>query len=424
MTPEPSWKIWQKISFRFFFLFLGISTFMGWNLIFFFAVAIFFKSPSFDFGKIFNFLTKPFSWLDKHIYHTGYDPKIHLGVPGDNHFGIIFYFTLLAAVIIATAVWSILDKHRPNYNKLFYWFNIYLRYVLAMIMFGYGIDKFIPIQMSYPSAVDLLTPLGEQGRFSVLWNFMGLSPGFMMFTGACEIIGSLLLFSGRTALAGSLFLLTILCNVVAFNFFYNIPVKLFSSLLLTYVLFLLAPYFYKLVQLFFYRKQVAFAETGYKFLANWKKYLLRLIMILVPFFILLFTTLGVIRRYNKNQVNARRQKIYEVVSFISKDTLPPLLTDTLRWKRFLFAYTDYAIIYNMNDKQSWYKCDADSIKKTFTLLDDADKSVKHIFHYAHPQQDQLMLTGEWKGNNVSILMKSIPIDSMPLNKEKMVLIQE
>ena len=424
MTPDTTWKVRQKIAFRFSFLFLGISTIVPWHLIIYFAKSIFVKNRDYDFAHIYTFLSKPLYWLDKYIFHTGYDPKIHLALPGDNRYGVVFYLALFVVTIIGTIAWSILDKNRSDYHKLSYWFNVYLRYVLAMVLFGYGMDKLIPIQMAYPSVVDLLTPLGEQNKFSVLWNFMGISPGFQMFTGTCEILGSLLLLSRRTTLAGYLLLLIVLINVVAFNFFYNVPVKLFSSLLLVYLLYLISPFFYLLTQIFFYKRSVLFTDHYYGFEANRKRYALLLIMIIFPFCVFLFTTIGDVRRYNKDLVNAKREKLYEVVSFISKDTLPPLITDTIRWKRLLFAYTNSVVVCNMKDEKIWYTCDEDSVNKTFTLRDDGDTSAKFVFHYVYPTKDQLNLTGRWKGNDVTILMKSMPIDSMALKKEKIVLIQD
>ena len=93
--------------------------------------------------------------------------------------------------------------------------------------------------MSPPQWCMLTTPYGELNRFNVLWNFMGMSPGYMMFTGTIEIVGGLLLFFPRTAVAGYLLVIAVLSNVVALNWFYNVPVKVFSALLLLYALFLL-----------------------------------------------------------------------------------------------------------------------------------------------------------------------------------------
>jgi hypothetical protein len=412
------WKSWQKIIFRFFFLFLLQTSCLCWDLIVYFTLAIFRKSSPYQFGDIFHPMLKPLHWFDKHIFHTGYDPKIHDPWPGDSHMGVVFYLTALLFAIVLTACWSIYDKKRTSYNKLFYWFNLYLRYTLALTMFGYGIDKLIPVQMSYPGPVALLTPMGQNNLFNVLWQFMGVSRGFMIFSGACEIIGSFLLFSRRTAVFGYLILCTILCNVVAFNFFYNVPVKLFSSQLLIYTLFLLVPYALKLFQFFFYEQPVALTQNSFLFHTRWKRYVIWVLLIVIPVLIDFCVTVVDYRRYERDQTDAKHHRIYEVGAFIAKDTLPPLLTDTLRWKYFVFDYDKYAVIFDMKDNKDWYECDIDSMKKVFTLHDNPDTTTWHVFHYAYPSKDSLLLTGKWKNRDVTIMMKSTPIDSMPLNKEK------
>ena len=395
-----------------------------WDLLIYIASFIDPSSEPYPIDKAFRPFVKSLHWLDKKLFHIGYDPALHGGFPGDNHFGVVFYLTILLLVFTCTIIWTIADRKRLSYDKLFYWFNVYLRYVLAVTIFGYGIDKLIPVQMPYPGTVELLTPLGEQGRFNVLWNFMGVSPGFMIFAGSCEIIGSLLLLYRRTYLFGALFTCTILTNVVAFNWFYNVPVKLFSLQLLLYDIYLVVPYI-SVLWLFFFRGQPANPGLkSYGLQTKWKKNVLRYNLIIIPLVICIFSTIGVYNRYKEQQEERRRNKIYEVTSFVAGDSLPPLLTDTLRWRRFVQNYKDYVIIYNMQDKTDWYQCDIDSIKKTFTLHDNPNKSTWHLFHYEYPARDQLLLTGKWKGQDVVIRMKSVPLDSMYLNKEKIRLIQE
>jgi hypothetical protein len=419
IIPVPSWKSWQKFVFRFLFLFLGFFL-LNYELVFVSFHFNFFDSLS----KIYATAAQPLSWLDNHLYHTGYNHRLHQAVPGDNHFGIVFYFTLVILIILVVIVWSIVDRQRLQYNKLYYWFRLYIRYMVALIMFGYGIDKLIPVQMSYPDITDLLAPLGEQSRFSILWNFVGSSPGYEVFTGICEVTGSLLLIFRRTYIFGSLFMCTILCNVVALNIFYNIPVKLYSSLLLISILFLLAPSISKLVQFFFGGRAVSLAEYQYKFKQSWKNHLIVALGICIPVLSFLNDTFHVNNRYHQYENNRKREKLYDVTYFITKDTLSPLLTDTLRWRRFAFANKNSAVIYNMLDKAGYYTCDTDSVNHTYTLHDNPDTSTWHVFHYSYPGKSILQLSGTWKGSEVKISMKEVPTDSMNLNKERIQFVRD
>jgi hypothetical protein len=75
----------------------------------------------------------------------------------------------------------------------------------------------------------------------LLWAFMGASPAYEKFGGWAELVPGLLLLFRRTSTAGALIAVAVMGNVVALNFCYDVPVKLFSSHLLLMALFLLIP---------------------------------------------------------------------------------------------------------------------------------------------------------------------------------------
>jgi hypothetical protein len=415
------WTMGQKIAFRFAFLFLGLTTIINWDLVtYFFFAAIHVK---FSLDIVFSWLVRPFAWLDAHLFHTGYDPKIHDGWPQDNHFATVFYLSLALISAIAAIVWTMADKRSRDCNKLLFWFNLYLRYILAITIIGYGVDKVIPVQMPWPTSAAMLSNYGDQSRFDVLWRFMGMSPGYMILTGGLEVIAGLLLFYRRSLLVGYLLLLAILVNVVALNWFYNIPVKMYSAQLLVYNLYLLAPYGNMLIQFFFFGKVVPAPPSHYSFGSKWKRRALTGALIVFPFLLCLFGAIADYERYVKDSRNRKNEKVYNVTSFVAGDTLPPLMTDTLRWKRLLM-YGGRAIVCNMSDGQDRYTCDVDSVNGTYTFHANPDSTNRHLFHFSYPEKDQLQLSGEWKGKAIRVTMKLLPLDSIPLNREKVTLIQE
>jgi hypothetical protein len=375
-------------------------------------------------SKVYLPVSKPLLWLDKHIYHIGYDPNLHQPLPGDNHFGIVFYITVFIICLTIITVWSRIDRHKANYVHLDYRFRIFIRYMLALIMFAYGIDKVIPTQMRYPGVVDLVTPMGDQNLFSMLWNFVGVSPGYEIFTGFFEVTASLLLIFPRTYIFGSLLLCTILCNVVALNIFYNIPVILYSFLLLVCVLFLLQPHVNKLIQFFFNGRSVSLKESEQQPDSIKKNYFLYFFGYGLVFFLFISEIVHVTKIYSKDKVQIREDKLYDVIYFIQKDTLLPLTTDTIRWKRFILTGNHSAVIFNMQDKPDFYQYDMDSTKHTISLHDSPDKNSWKIFSYVYPKKEHFEMTGKWKGNVVLIKMKEIPIDSMYINQEKLMFYQE
>jgi hypothetical protein len=76
---------------------------------------------------------------------------------------------------------------------------------------------------------------------NLLWTFMGFSTPYTMFAGFMEAVPGVLLFFRRTTLLAALLLLGVMGNVVLLNFCYDVPVKIYSTLLWTMALFLVLP---------------------------------------------------------------------------------------------------------------------------------------------------------------------------------------
>ena len=277
--------------------------------------------------------------------------------------------------------------------------------------------------MPWPTTATMLSNFGQLSRFHVLWRFMGVSPGYMILTGGAEILAGLLLFSRRTLVLGYLLLFGIMVNVVALNWFYNVPVKMFSAQLMVYDLFLLTPYYQELIQFFFMGDVKKTTIRHFTFNTPWKKHSITGTLVIIPLLFIVLIFIGALKRYDNDAADRKSEKMYDVVTFIAKDTLPPLTTDTLRWKRLLMR-GNHAIVCSMTDDQDHYDYDIDSIKKTITLHDNPNKKTWKVFNYSYPAKDKFQLIGKWKGRDINVLMKSTPIDSLPLNKEKIKLIQD
>jgi hypothetical protein len=177
------------------------------------------------------------------------------------------------------------------------------------------------------------------------------------------------------------------------------------------------------VQFFFQQKPISILEKSYRFKRSWKKYVILGLGICIPLSSFINSFYEANKIYNKVQAQAKDQKLYDVTFFITKDTLQPLLTDTLRWRRFVFLSKKNAAVFNMEDKADFYDCDLDSLKHTWRLHDNDDSTKWDVLNYSYPQKNMLQFTGRWKGSGVNILMKEISIDSMKLNKEKFTFLQ-
>src|SRR5205814_673740 len=76
---------------------------------------------------------------------------------------------------------------------------------------------------------------------SLLWNFMGSSQPYTIFSGLLELSGAVLLIFRRTALVGALLAGAVLTNVLVLDICYDVPVKTFAAHLVAMCAFLVAP---------------------------------------------------------------------------------------------------------------------------------------------------------------------------------------
>lgn len=170
---------------------------------------------------------------------------------GDTMFHWVQCLVILLLAIVAAAVWSALDRRRTEYTRLYLGLRVGVRITLGLTLLSYGSAKLIQAPFPPPGLFRLDQSLGEFSPMGLLWTFMGASRGYNIVTGLAEMIPAVLLFFPRTTLAGALLAAGVMVNVVALNFFYDVPVKQFSVHLLAMAAFLAAHDARRLVDFFF-----------------------------------------------------------------------------------------------------------------------------------------------------------------------------
>ena len=108
----------------------------------------------------------------------------------------------------------------------------------------------IPAQMPFPDLFRLVQPLGHFSLMEVLWAYMGAAPTYEIFAGCAEALGGILLVIPRTTTLGALICLGDLTNVLMIDMSYNVANKIQVFHLLLFALFLLAPEFSRLTNVF------------------------------------------------------------------------------------------------------------------------------------------------------------------------------
>ncbi|MEM8709310.1 MAG: hypothetical protein AAGG01_00045 [Planctomycetota bacterium] len=146
------------------------------------------------------------------------------------------YIRLLVHVAVAAfvcALWSWTSRNDRGYPRLGAWLLIGLRFYVGFAMLSYGLSKVLPTQFPPWLRLDrLLAPWGDSSPMNVLWSTMSSSEMYTRFGGAGEVIAGCLLVFRRTSTLGALVAAGVMTNVVAMNFCFDVPVKLYSSHLL------------------------------------------------------------------------------------------------------------------------------------------------------------------------------------------------
>lgn len=172
--------------------------------------------------------------------------------------GTLIYWLLWATksmlAILVTLVWSALDRRRPSYVFLNNFLITFVRYYVALILFSYGMAKVISTQFIEPSYTQLMKTYGESSPMNLLWTLMGFSTPYQIFGGIMEVLAAVFLLFRRTVLLGALVMITVMTNVVAMNYAFDVPVKLASTHYLIFSIGLAMLFKKNLIALFFLRK--------------------------------------------------------------------------------------------------------------------------------------------------------------------------
>jgi hypothetical protein len=140
------------------------------------------------------------------------------------HYLELLLFALVA--LVAAVTWARFD--RSSDERRWRALRVLLRYWLAAVMCVYGVVKLFDFQFHLPAALVLDQRVGDKSPMGLLWLFMGHSRPYTMIAGGAELLACVLLLGRRTATLGALVGAIVMTNVVAMNFCYDVPVKLFS----------------------------------------------------------------------------------------------------------------------------------------------------------------------------------------------------
>ncbi len=330
-APPSVWKPWQRVLFRIafvFFVFMSLPTSPEWysNL-----VSIDWTNLQYrDLYDLARF-SSGFSFVGNTIF-------------GNTLNGYANWFITLFVAAILGLVWSAFDRKRKEYNTLYYWLRVIVRYRAGIGIIGFGFTKLFPVQMPYPSEGLLNTDFGDFTAQKIYWLSIGIVPWYQVFAGIVEVTAGTLLFFRKTTFLGAVLLFGALGDIVYVNFAYDGGVHVYSSYFVLLAAFLMIkdiPVLYN----YFIKERLAVPVSFYpSFSKPWLKWT-RVGLKGLTFFLflgVLFYLQYVNFRYDPYKQPAMKgvaklRGFYNVTEFrLNGQVIPYSPFDTVRWQQATF----------------------------------------------------------------------------------------
>jgi hypothetical protein len=411
---KPTWPLWQKIIFRFFFIYFIIYT-EPWTWI----NIIPFSWVNKIIEPYYNFMNWLVNTANNKIFHL-YPALVPFNGSGDTSFGWVQLRVFLLLAAVGCLLWSVLDTRRANYNRLAYWFRIVLRYTLIINCFGYGFAKLFGFQMPFPSLSQLSTPLGDYLPMRLSWLYMGYSSTYQFFAGAFEVLAGILLLFPRMATFGTIVALGVFTNVMLMNMGYDIPVKLFSTHLVIMCIVLLA-FEYKRIFALLFNKPIE-AGTIYRrvFLERWMTITAIVLKLAFIVFIVILPFKDSYKRYAESKKPKTdgpiKTGVYEVKTYVlNSDTIPFTYNDRMRWKDVIIDNSTSGSV-GSNDTmfrqrygRGYFNFSIDSSKQKLDIIKrnvDFTTFPLGSLHFDLPDSNTVVLSGRLRNDSIyAVLVK-------------------
>ncbi len=330
-----AWPRWQRVLFRFFFVYLLLQI-APWNWLNgipgVFSIARYW----------YRFTDWAVRTSNARVFRV-WDELVAVNGSGDTSWAWTQLMLYLSVAGVACVVWSLLDR-RTAYPRLGYWLRTIVRYYIATFALSYGIIKLFALQMPFPSVSQLATPLGDLLPMRLSWLFLGYSAKYQFFSGLMETTAGLLLLFRPTVTLGLLVAAGAFANVLMINLSYDVPVKLFASHLLFACLFLLAWDARRLFSFLVLNRPAAATGTYEPYFTG---RLLRGTALVVKLALLWYILVQPLRYGWQRYQGVVRERvtvaapfgtgIYEVRTFVRNgDTIPAWSPDPGRWRDVIF----------------------------------------------------------------------------------------
>lgn len=368
-TERDQWPIYARIGFRF-------------SFIYFLFVIFFHNNGAFPYFEVIaeiplDLMQQFAPWFGENVLGLGYKVSTGPNGSGDTSYDYLVVLIGFLTSILGTSIWSAFDRKRPNYKTLYYWLTTGIRYYVGLMLISYGLVKVIQLQFSAPGLSRLLQPYGESSPMGLAWTFLGFSEGYNMFMGIAEVMAVFLLFR-RTLTFGAVITLMTTMNVMAVNYFYDVPVKLLSTHLVLMTLFLLARDLRKVMQFLVTSLPVEqltlIPRPSFRRWLNLSLKVVKGALLVYGLGYGLYSALDARTLYGTEVPRPPLYGVYQVTNCtINGDTLTDYRSDRL-WKEMIIQREGGLRIRTMNGQSSYYQTDIDTAAQIISMTSTSGQS--------------------------------------------------
>ncbi|MEL6558985.1 MAG: hypothetical protein AAFQ94_12425 [Bacteroidota bacterium] len=363
------WSGIAKIGFRFAF-------------IYFLLFIAFLNNGAYPFWR--NIFSIPMAWMQSSVLWFANDIcgipfRIAVGTngSGDTSFSYLLSFFIFILAVSGSVIWSVVDRKRPNYQKLYYWLTTAMRYYVGLMLINYGLSKVIQLQFPEPTFNRLLEAYGDSSPMGLAWTFLGFSEGYNMFMGIAEVLAGLLLFR-RSMTAGAIITVMTTMNVMAVNYFFDVPVKITSTHLVLISLFLLSKDLRKIVLFLLssipVKSVTPIKRPQFNKVINIGMLVLKILIIGYAFGYGTYNISNLQKTYGSGAPKPPLYGLYKVTNFvINGDTITSYKNEKL-WKDIRFQRSGSAIVTNRNEQNLYYRIEVDTTNQKIKFTPSSNTS--------------------------------------------------
>jgi hypothetical protein len=353
-------------------------------------------------------------WIAIHVFHLSGTPTTYFPTgSGDTTLAWIENGFFVFTALVATLIWSILDRKRLDYRTAHNWLRLLVRYTLAFTLFSYGFAKVAPLQFQPPRFQKLVEPYGDFSLMGVLWSFMGASLPYTILAGCAEVLGGLLLLFRRTTTLGALISFGVLANVVALNYCYDVPVKLYSTNLLLMCIFLAATDLRRLINVLMLNRMAAPADPmAVRFERRGLRIAATVCWVLLVSWVLTAEVIGARLGYLQFYVNTKHPDVYglyDVEAFRLNGIPLENAWDPARWRKAWFVDLGLGVR-TMTDQVTIFPGKFNPVKRVLAMDDGVGSITWNV-----PDSDHVTMEGRIAGNSIYARLRKIDTSKLLLN---------